>query len=60
MAMIDPLRFCRPKTQKREERESLIAKAAYLRAERRCFEPGHELDDWLAAKAQVDDGLSKW
>ena len=30
-----------------------IAKAAYQRAERRGFAPGHELEDWLAAEAQV-------
>jgi Protein of unknown function (DUF2934) len=30
---------------------SLIAEAAYYRAEKRGFEPGHELDDWLAAEA---------
>ena len=30
-----------------------IAKAAYQRAERRGFAPGHEVEDWLAAEAQV-------
>jgi hypothetical protein len=30
-----------------------IAKAAYQRAERRGFVPGHEVEDWLAAEAQV-------
>jgi hypothetical protein len=29
-----------------------IATAAYLRAEMRGFEPGHELEDWLAAEAE--------
>ena len=28
--------------------------AAYLRAEQRGFVPGHELEDWLAAEADVD------
>ena len=32
---------------------TLIATAAYFHAERRGFEPGHELDDWLAAEQQV-------
>ena len=27
-----------------------IEREAYLRAERRGFEPGHELKDWLAAE----------
>lgn len=29
-----------------------IAIAAYLRAESRGFEPGHELEDWLAAEME--------
>ena len=28
--------------------------AAYLRAEQRGFVPGHELEDWLAAEAEID------
>jgi hypothetical protein len=31
----------------------LIAVAAYYRAERRGFEPGWELEDWLKAEAEV-------
>jgi len=30
-----------------------IALAAYFIAEKRGFEPGHELDDWLAAEAEL-------
>jgi hypothetical protein len=37
------------------DRLAWIAKAAYLRAERRRFAPGHELDDWLAAESEVID-----
>lgn len=37
-----------------EARRALIAETAYLRAERRGFEPGHETEDWLAAEAEVD------
>ncbi len=37
-----------------EERRQLIARAAYFRAERRGFAPGSELEDWLAAEAEVD------
>jgi Protein of unknown function (DUF2934) len=37
-----------------EARRALIAENAYLRAERRGFAPGHEVDDWLAAEAEVD------
>ena len=39
-------------------RRGMIAKAAYLRAERRGFAPGHEDEDWLAAEAEVDQLLS--
>jgi hypothetical protein len=38
-------------------RRQLIAQAAYYRAERRGFEPGHEADDWLAAEGEVDTAL---
>jgi hypothetical protein len=31
-----------------------IAIAAYFKAESRWFEPGRELDDWLAAEAEFD------
>jgi hypothetical protein len=31
-------------------RHALIAEAAYRRAEQRHFEPGHDLEDWLAAE----------
>ena len=37
-----------------EERYRAIAHAAYLRAEKRGFAPGHEVDDWLAAEAEFD------
>lgn len=30
-----------------------IALVAYFIAEKRGFEPGHELDDWLAAEAEL-------
>ena len=30
-----------------------IATAAYYKAERRGFVPGHELDDWLVAEREV-------
>ena len=36
------------------EREQLIAVAAYYRAQGRNFEPGRELEDWLEAEAEVD------
>ena len=36
----------------------MIAEAAYYLAERRGFEPGHEIDDWLEAQAQVYDVIA--
>lgn len=37
-----------------EERQRLIAEAAYLIAEQRGFEGEKALDDWLQAEAEVD------
>jgi hypothetical protein len=42
-----------------ERRDALIAEAAYFRAQRRGFAPGHEDEDWLAAEAEVDARLMK-
>ena len=39
-----------------DHRRALIAEVAYYRAERRGFEPGHEIEDWLSAEAEVDTG----
>jgi hypothetical protein len=38
-------------------RHSRIAEAAYFRSLHRGFAPGHELEDWLAAEAEVDASL---
>ena len=54
----DPLRFS-PPIRREEERRLLIARAAYFRAERRDFRPGHEVEDWLAAEAEVDQQLAE-
>jgi hypothetical protein len=40
-----------------QEREQMVAVAAYYRALKRNFEPGHELEDWLEAEAEVDAAL---
>lgn len=36
-----------------QEREKLIAQAAYFRAEKRGFTPGYELQDWIEAEVEV-------
>jgi hypothetical protein len=40
-----------------EQRRAMVAEAAYFCAERRGFEPGHEIEDWLAAESQIDTVL---
>ena len=40
-----------------EERYRLIAEAAYFRSEKRSFAPGYELEDWLAAEAELETRL---
>lgn len=47
----------RSKSWSGEDRYQMIAEAAYFRAERRGFLSGSELQDWLAAEAEVDDLL---
>ena len=38
-----------------------IQVAAYFRAERRGFAPGHELDDWLAAEDEIEaEDAARW
>lgn len=36
-----------------DELRQLIAEAAYYRAKQRGFTPGHELEDWIQAEAEV-------
>lgn len=41
-----------------EDRLQMVRTAAYFRAERRGFAPGHEAADWLAAEAEVEAQLA--
>jgi hypothetical protein len=41
-----------PRTQ--QDRFAMIAEAAYFAAQSRGFEPGHEMEDWIAAEKEVD------
>jgi hypothetical protein len=36
-----------------DELRKLISEAAYYRAKKRGFAPGHELEDWIQAEAEV-------
>ena len=42
-----------------EERWKMIAIAAYLKAEKRGFEPGGEFQDWSEAEQEVDKLMSR-
>ncbi len=37
-----------------QDRQQMIADAAYYRAQARGFGPGYELEDWLQAEADID------
>lgn len=37
----------------KEQARLMIEEAAYYLAEKRGFTPGHELEDWLQAEAQI-------
>jgi hypothetical protein len=41
-----------------DRRQSMIAEAAYYSSEHRGFDPGDELDAWLATESQIDAALS--
>jgi hypothetical protein len=41
-----------------EQRQTMICEAAYYIAEHRGFEPGHDVDDWLAAEREIDAVLT--
>jgi hypothetical protein len=40
-----------------DEVRKLISEAAYYRAKQRGFAPGHELEDWIQAEAEVMDRI---
>ena len=48
-----------PRTVSDQERYEMIQRHAYFLAEARNFEPGHELEDWIAAERFVDEMLKK-
>jgi len=47
----------KPRFVNPQRRAALIAQAAYFRAMRRGFAAGHDVEDWLAAEAEVDAEL---
>ena len=48
-----------PQRVPEKTRDAMIREAAYLLAERRGFDPGRELEDWLAAERQIDRWLAE-
>lgn len=42
-----------------DARRAMIAETAYYRAEKRGFDPGHEIADWLEAEAIVDAQIKR-
>ena len=42
-----------------EARDAMIAEAAYFHSAHRGFEPGHEVDDWLAAESEIEAALTR-
>jgi hypothetical protein len=48
-----------PETVTAEERFNMIAEAAYFCAERRGFQGGNPVEDWLAAEKEIDAKLAK-
>ena len=60
--MFQPLRFVTPAPSaqfdaarsEQRPREERVAEIAYFRAQSRGFESGHEVEDWLAAEAEID------
>jgi len=42
-----------------EQREAMIRDAAYFHYARRGYATGHELEDWLAAEAEIERGMAE-
>lgn len=56
----DPLRFCAPRSVAEHERRRWVETAAYFRAQRRGFEPGHESEDWHEAELEIENRIVVW
>ena len=42
-----------------EKRLDMIKEAAYYRAEKRSFAPGHDAEDWAMAEREIDDLIAR-
>lgn len=43
-----------------EKFTAMVTERAFLKAEKRGFEPGHELDDWLEAEKEISNQCRYW
>ena len=43
-----------------DEFREMVAKSAYYRSEKRGFEDGYELDDWLEAEQEISSQRRYW
>ena len=43
-----------------EEFRKMVATDAYYKAEKRGFEPGHDIDDWLEAEQEIRKQRRYW
>jgi hypothetical protein len=43
-----------------DEFREIVAERAYCKAEKRGFEPGHEMDDWLEAEREISNQFRYW
>lgn len=46
-------------TASEEHRLAMIREAAYYKAEKRQFAPGHELEDWAEAEREIDELIAR-
>lgn len=46
-------------TASEEQRLAMIREAAYYKAEKRQFAPGHELEDWAEAEREIDELIAR-
>lgn len=43
-----------------EKFRAMVAERAFIKAEKRGFTPGHELDDWLEAEREIGNQCHYW
>lgn len=46
-------------TVSEEKRQDMIREAAYYKAEKRNFAPGHDAEDWAAAEREIDELIAR-